>query len=69
MSSPCSPDVVRWRTERVFRLGFTGEEAAAIAADVLVVGETRDGDAGVDLHALERLLALGCPRELARRIF
>lgn len=66
--SLCSPQVVEWRAERARDLGFDDEDASAIAEAVLVVGETRADDAGIDLHSLERLIAAGCPPVTARRI-
>lgn len=68
MSSSASPEVLQWRTARAIAQGFGEEDATVIAADVLIVGETREEDSGIDLHLVDRLLEAGCPHELARRI-
>jgi len=49
--------VVDWRCERLRAAGYLDEEAAELAARP-----------DVDVHLAERLLAQGCPRELALRI-
>jgi hypothetical protein len=48
--------VVRWRTERLLELGYGLREAAGLALSE------------IDIHELERLIALGCPPETAVRI-
>jgi hypothetical protein len=48
--------VMRWRTERLVELGYALGEAARLALST------------VDLHELERLIAKGCPLDLAVRI-
>jgi hypothetical protein len=47
---------VRWRTERLFALGYEFPRAASLAIS------------GVDVHELERLIGKGCLRETAVRI-
>jgi hypothetical protein len=49
-------EVTRWRTERLLRLGYEAREAAHLALT------------GIDLHALEHLIAKGCSRQTAVRI-
>jgi hypothetical protein len=48
--------VMRWRTERLVELGYALGEAARLALSE------------VDVHELERLIAKGCPLDLAVRI-
>jgi hypothetical protein len=48
--------VVHWRTERLLALGYEWREAARLAGT------------GIDIHELERLIAMGCPLETAVRI-
>jgi hypothetical protein len=49
--------VVRWRTRRLRDAGFSAHRAEALARDP-----------AYDLHAVLRLVDLGCPAELAVRI-
>jgi hypothetical protein len=49
--------VLEWRLEQLERAGYLGEAAAVLA-------ERRD----VDLHEALRLVAAGCPPELAASI-
>lgn len=48
--------VVHWRTERLLALGYGWLEAARLAGTA------------VDIHELERLIAMGCPLGTAVRI-
>jgi hypothetical protein len=48
--------VLRWRTERLRRLGYDFAHAAVLACST------------VDIHELERLIARGCPPGTAARI-
>ena len=48
--------VVRWRTERLLRLGYGLSEAAELALSE------------IDVHELERLIGMGCPPQTAIRI-
>jgi hypothetical protein len=48
--------VMRWRTQRLVELGYALGEAARLALS------------DVDVHELERLIANGCPLDLALRI-
>jgi hypothetical protein len=41
-----------WRVDRFVRLGFNGEQVAALL------------EASVDAHEAERLVVAGCPHEL-----
>lgn len=50
-------DILRWRFERLQRVGYDGEAALALALDE-----------AVDLHVAEDLLLAGCPVETALRI-
>ncbi len=54
---PEAEAVLRWRLDELLRAGYDVGTALALAA-------TTD----VDLHAAARLLARGCPVELAGRI-
>jgi hypothetical protein len=49
-------DVLRWRTQRLLRIGYEAEEATRLAFS------------GVDIHELEHLIESGCPLETAVRI-
>ena len=49
--------VERWRTAELMRVGFPGDDAAALAARL-----------DVDLHEAIELVQRGCPPELAVRI-
>ncbi len=48
--------VYLWRLTRLERFGYDGETADELAVS------------GIDLHALEALLAAGCPRDTAPAI-
>ena len=49
-------DVMRWRTQRLLRIGYELREAARLALS------------RIDIHELERLIGTGCPLETAVRI-
>lgn len=48
--------VEMWRVDRLVRMGFTGEQVAALL------------EANVDLHEAEQLVQAGCPHELVVQI-
>jgi hypothetical protein len=47
---------LRWRTERLIDLGYERREAVRLAGTQ------------VDIHELDRLIGMGCPRDTAVRI-
>ena len=49
-------EVVRWRTQRLLRIGYELREAARLALS------------RIDIHELEQLVGRGCPLETAVRI-
>ena len=49
-------EVVRWRTQRLLRIGYELREAARLAFS------------RIDIHELEQLVGRGCPLETAVRI-
>ena len=49
-------EVIRWRTQRLLRIGYEFREAARLALS------------RIDIHELERLVGKGCSLETAVRI-
>jgi hypothetical protein len=49
-------EVIRWRTQRLLRIGYEIREAARLALS------------RIDIHELEQLVGRGCPLETAVRI-
>lgn len=49
-------EVIRWRTQRLLRIGYEIGEAASFALS------------RIDIHELEQLVGKGCPLETAVRI-
>ena len=49
-------EVIRWRTQRLLKIGYELREAARLALS------------RVDIHELEQLVGRGCPLETAVRI-
>ena len=49
-------EVIRWRTQRLLRIGYELHEAARLALS------------RIDIHELEHLIGNGCPLETAVRI-
>lgn len=52
-----STEVFDWRFQELLRAGYSHDQAWRLASD-----------AHVDIRAAERLLAEGCPRDVAQRI-
>ena len=48
--------IIRWRTQRLLRIGYELREAARLALS------------RIDIHELEQLVGRGCPLETAVRI-
>ena len=49
-------DVIRWRTQRLLKIGYDLREAGRLALS------------RIDIHELEQLVRRGCPLETAVRI-
>ena len=50
------PEVIRWRAQRLLKIGYEPHEVAGLALS------------RIDIHELEQLIGEGCPLETAVRI-